>query len=95
MGIIKGIVKNFHFASLHQEIGPLVMYNKGFRQTMLVRLAPGNLPEQIEQLLIKFGFKLDRYILKNVVPHHHCLVFKKNDKNLTLFSKIREAINTF
>lgn len=37
-------------------------------------------PEQIEQLLIKFGFNLDRYILKNVVPHHHCLVFKKNDK---------------
>ena len=37
-------------------------------------------PEQLEKLFIEFGFKLDRYILKYVVPHHHCLVFKKDPK---------------
>ena len=37
-------------------------------------------PEQIEKLFNQFGFKLDRYILKDVVPHHHCLVFKKDLK---------------
>eukprot|EP00486_Rosalina_sp_Unknown_P014885 CAMPEP_0201595774 /NCGR_PEP_ID=MMETSP0190_2-20130828/192665_1 /ASSEMBLY_ACC=CAM_ASM_000263 /TAXON_ID=37353 /ORGANISM="Rosalina sp." /LENGTH=242 /DNA_ID=CAMNT_0048055871 /DNA_START=71 /DNA_END=799 /DNA_ORIENTATION=+ len=36
-------------------------------------------PEQIDKLVTGFGFKFDRFILKNVVPHHHCLVFKKKD----------------
>eukprot|EP01083_Nonionella_stella_P192976 713079_1 len=32
-------------------------------------------PKQIEELFNVFGFVLDRYILKGVVAHHHCLVF--------------------
>eukprot|EP01084_Bolivina_argentea_P254820 428474_1 len=34
-------------------------------------------PAQIEKLFNEFGFVLDRCILKDVVPHHHCLVFQK------------------
>lgn len=38
-GIIKGVVKDFHFASMHDEIGPLMLFaDTQFVRKMLVRL---------------------------------------------------------
>jgi putative ABC transport system permease protein len=56
-GEIVGITENFHFASLHNLIEPLVLeynldpeYRKLFIGNMLVRLAPGNTVKNIEDL---------------------------------------------
>ena len=41
-GKIIGIVKDFHFASLHDKIAPLVMFNRtGWRSTLFVKTQPG------------------------------------------------------
>lgn len=48
-GTIKGIVKDFHFASMHEEIKPLVFFTEYSQLNyFFVRLAPGN-PENILQ----------------------------------------------
>jgi putative ABC transport system permease protein len=40
-GRIIGIVKDFHFKSLHEKVGPLVVFNNpGWRHVYLVRAAP-------------------------------------------------------
>jgi putative ABC transport system permease protein len=56
-GEIVGITENFHFASLHNLIEPLVLeynldpeFRKLFIGNMLVRLAPGNTVKNIEDL---------------------------------------------
>jgi ABC-type antimicrobial peptide transport system permease subunit len=50
--IIVGVAKNFHFESLHKEIGPLVLYNTpGFiGSTLYIRVSPGNVPQAISAL---------------------------------------------
>jgi predicted permease len=41
-GIIVGVVKDFHFASLHDKIKPLVIFNKeAWRATYFIRTEPG------------------------------------------------------
>lgn len=43
MGIVKGVVKNFYFNSLHHEVGPLVIYNDPDQaNVLLVKLPEGN-----------------------------------------------------
>jgi putative ABC transport system permease protein len=56
-GEIVGITENFHFASLHNPIEPLVLeynlnpeYRKLFIGNLLVRLAPGNTVKNLEDL---------------------------------------------
>lgn len=50
-GEIKAVVKDFHFASLHQKIGPLVMFNEpGQYNYIFVKLKPGNVSEAINKL---------------------------------------------
>ena len=50
--IIVGVAKDFHFESLHKEIGPLALY---YRQdfigsTLYLRVRPGNVPQAISAL---------------------------------------------
>ncbi|MEM7658394.1 MAG: FtsX-like permease family protein [Bacteroidota bacterium] len=40
-GFIQGVVKDFHFASLHQPIGPLVLFNGTSRNQLMIKMAPG------------------------------------------------------
>ncbi len=50
-GQIIGVVKDFHFESLHEEISPIVMYISGSDlQRISVRIAPGNIPRTMEFL---------------------------------------------
>ena len=44
-GKIIGVVKDFHFASMHKAIGPLVFFNKsGWRSMFVVKTEPGKTP---------------------------------------------------
>ncbi|HEY4061534.1 MAG TPA: ABC transporter permease [Puia sp.] len=47
-GKIIGIVKDFHFASLHDKIAPLVIFNRpGGRTSFFVKTQPGKTPEAL------------------------------------------------
>ena len=60
-GEIKGIVKDFHFASLHEKIGPLVMFNQADQYNFLfVKLKSGNAVESINKLA---------EVCRTVIPH--------------------------
>lgn len=50
-GRVVGIVKNFHFSSLHDDIEPLVIaYRPHFISTLTLRITGQNIPESIEYL---------------------------------------------
>jgi putative ABC transport system permease protein len=50
-GIIKGVVKDFNFASLHQPIGPLVIFlGPEFTNEMFVKIKGNNIPATIDFL---------------------------------------------
>lgn len=51
MGQVIGVVKDFHYQSLHQEIGPIVLDMKpGWSWTAAIRVAPGNLAGTMDYL---------------------------------------------
>ena len=50
-GIVKGVVKDFHFASLHQPIGPLVIYlDTTYIHYMFVKISGKDIPATIQFL---------------------------------------------
>ena len=50
-GIIKGVVRDFNFASIHQPIGPLMLFaDTGFVRNMLIRVKGEQLPSTIARL---------------------------------------------
>jgi putative ABC transport system permease protein len=45
-GQIIGVIKDFHFESLHQEISPIVMYlSRSDMSQIPIRIGPGNIPQ--------------------------------------------------
>jgi putative ABC transport system permease protein len=60
-GEIKGVVRDFHFASLHQKIGPLVMFNQPDQYNYIfVKLKPGNVKDGLNKLA---------EVCRAVIPH--------------------------
>ena len=60
-GAIVGVVKDFHFASLHEAIRPLVLFNEEEQlQFIFVKLKPGNVADALAAL---------KAICGNVIPH--------------------------
>jgi putative ABC transport system permease protein len=59
-GTIKGILRDFHFSSLHKPIGPLVLFTEAQWNYFFIRLAPGDHEAQLAQL---------SGIYRNLVPH--------------------------
>jgi putative ABC transport system permease protein len=50
-GEIKGVVKDFHFSSLHEQIGPLILFNQPDQYNYIfVKLKPGNVSESLKKL---------------------------------------------
>lgn len=50
-GIVKGVVRDFNFASMHEPIGPLIIFpDTGYVRHMLVRLNGTQLPAEISSL---------------------------------------------
>lgn len=59
-GYVRGVVRNFHFTSLHQPIGPLVLFNEEWKSTMLVKVSGQNMQNTIAFLQSSW---------KDIVPH--------------------------
>lgn len=50
-GVVKGVVKDFHFASMHQAIGPILIYaDTSEIVCLLLRVGGGQLPAVIDRL---------------------------------------------
>ncbi len=55
-GVVIGVVENFHYNSLHQEIGPLVLYiEPPHFEYFSVRLLPGDISQTLDFLKSKWG----------------------------------------
>jgi putative ABC transport system permease protein len=54
---VVGVIKDFHLASMHEEIRPLILFhvkdNRAYRY-LTVKLRPGNLAASIEQVRVKW-----------------------------------------
>lgn len=48
--MIKGVVKSFHFASLHEPIDPLVIFPENWGRFVLVKLNPGSMVESLDRV---------------------------------------------
>ena len=49
-GEVIGVVKDFHYSSLHNPIGPLVIFPENQFQKIFVRLPPGDISENLEKV---------------------------------------------
>lgn len=49
-GRVKAVIKDFHFASLHTPIKPLVLFNDTWSGVLLVKISGNNLPQTIAAL---------------------------------------------
>lgn len=47
-GEVKAVVKDFHFASLHTEVAPLVLFPYNYGNVMMVKTTGKNLPQTID-----------------------------------------------
>lgn len=59
-GYVRGVVKDFHFTSLRQPIGPLVLFNEEWKSNMLVKISGQNMQQTIAFLQQKW---------KELAPH--------------------------
>ncbi len=59
-GTIKAVIKNFHYRSLHEPIGPLVLFPGDWARRLLVKTDGGNITKTIAGLESKW---------KSIVPH--------------------------
>lgn len=59
-GLVKAVIKNFHFASLHTPIKPLVLFNEEWTRTLLVKVSGSNMAGTLSFLQNKW---------KELVPH--------------------------
>lgn len=46
-GQVIGIVKDFHYKSLHEKIGPMVINNDGYNSQLFIKTTPGNIQKAI------------------------------------------------
>ena len=49
-GEVVGVVRNFHYASLHHEIEPMIMINAGGRGSVSIRLGTDNVPQLLSSI---------------------------------------------
>ncbi|WP_420316767.1 ABC transporter permease [Ekhidna sp.] len=55
-GNIIGVVADYHFSSLHNEIGPMaIMYPRTLQEDVYIRVEPGNMKELVEGIEAKFS----------------------------------------
>lgn len=82
-GEVKGVVKDFNFASLHNPIEPLVMFPGGWGNTLIVKLSGNNLAQTIAFIESKW---------KALVTHRpFAYRFMDDDYNKLYNSELRTA----
>jgi putative ABC transport system permease protein len=59
-GTVRGVIKDFHFQSLHLAIQPLVLFPEKWGRNVLVKVTGNNIAQTVQALQAKW---------KNLVPH--------------------------
>lgn len=59
-GTVRGVIKDFHFQSLHLAIQPLVLFPEKWGRNVLVKVSGNNMPQTVQALQVKW---------KSLVPH--------------------------
>lgn len=59
-GTVRGVIKDFHFQSLHLAIQPLVLFPERWGRNVLVKVTGNNIPQTVQALQAKW---------KTLVPH--------------------------
>jgi len=84
-GEIIGIVKDFHFSSLHEKISPLVLFNEEEQLNFIfVKLQAGNVKETLNSI---------KEICANVIPHRP-FEYKFLDDQYTALYSAEEKIGS-
>ena len=79
--IIKGVVKNFYFASMHKRINPLVLFPNWYLSKMMVKVSGSNLNKTIDYMKKKWHA---------LVPDHPFdMTFLSNNFNRLYFSEMK------
>ncbi|MEJ0106189.1 MAG: hypothetical protein WDO19_28135 [Bacteroidota bacterium] len=52
---IVGVVKDFHFSSMHDKIGPLVIQQAEDHGSIAIRISPKNIPSLVQQVESKWS----------------------------------------
>lgn len=79
--MIKGVIKDFHFASMHVRINPLVLFPNGYLSRMMVKMTGSNLKQTINYMKEKWDA---------LVPDHPFnLTFLNDDFNKLYDSEAR------
>jgi putative ABC transport system permease protein len=86
---IIGVIKDFHFYSLHREIQPLIFINRyaGFKE-IFIRINSQNLPETLDSIKNK---------LKEIAPGYvpHIKFFDENLNNIYVSEQRMEKLTTY
>jgi putative ABC transport system permease protein len=87
-GIVKGVVRDFNFASMHQPIGPLMIFlDTVWVRNMLVRVSGAQLPAQIARLqAIWKNFAPDRPFSYHFLDEDYNHLYQTEQRTGQLFS---------
>ena len=79
--IIKGVIKDFHYDSMHKRITPLLLFINGYLKEMMVKVSGDNMGETIK-------YMKDRWT-KLFPEHPFDMTFLNNDFNMLYKSEAR------
>ncbi len=88
-GEVKAVVKDFHFASLHTAIEPLVIFPNSYNNVMLVKLTGKQLPQTISFLEQKWKS------LEPSLPFEYQFMDEEFNRLYTSEMRIGKAFNAF
>jgi len=87
-GIVKGVVKDFHFASMHDEIGPLMLFaDTQWVRYMLVRLKGDRMPATIASLQTTWkGYTPEQAFEYHFLDEDYNRLYQTETRTASLFS---------
>ena len=87
-GVIKAVVRDFHFASMHQPIGPLMIFlDTSFVRNILVRVNGAQLPAQLDRLQAAWKqFVPDRPFEYHFLDEDYNQLYKTEERTAQLFT---------
>ena len=91
-----GVVEDFHIASLHDEIAPVVLVNfPGFYFSAGMKISPGNLSETVADIKQKWSGIFPEYAFEyEFLDEHVAKMYEHDDRIFTMF-KIFACVSIF
>jgi putative ABC transport system permease protein len=85
-GKVIGVVKDFHYESLHRKIPAIITYLSSWGNTIAIRVVPGNIKERIKTIekiweMIHHGYPLNYSFLDERIN----LLYKNEEKMMAVF----------